>query len=70
MERENLKVNDIVLMISENTPRGKWPVGKVVDVFVSSDGVVRSANVKVGGSVYKRPVAKLCILELCDRPTA
>ena len=70
MERENLKVNDIVLMISENTPRGKWPVGKVVDVFVSSDGIVRSANVKVGGSVYKRPVAKLCILELCDRPTA
>ena len=45
--RRNLAVNDLVLVISPNTPRGSWPIGRVVNVHLSPDGVVRSADVKV-----------------------
>ena len=58
----NLRVNDVVLIIDENSPRGKWPTGRVTAVRCSDDGVVRSATVKTKNGEYLRPVAKLCIL--------
>ena len=32
--RRNLAVNDLVLVISPNTPRGSWPIGRVVNVHL------------------------------------
>ena len=61
--KENLKVNDIVLVADEDTPRGKWPLGIITDVELSSDGLVRSAVVRVNSKEKRRPINKLVFLE-------
>ncbi|XP_043199886.1 uncharacterized protein LOC122369305 [Amphibalanus amphitrite] len=62
-ETDNMKVDDVVLIVDENTPRGHWPLAKVTAVHLSSDGKIRSADVKTASGTYKRPVHKLCLLE-------
>lgn len=64
--RSNLAENDVVLVISPNTPRGHWPLGRVIQVMPGSDGVERRVLMKTGTGEYIRPVAKLCILEKDD----
>ena len=62
-ETNNLEVGDVVLIVDENTPRGLWPLARVVQVHPGSDGRVRSADVKTATSTYTRPANKLCLLE-------
>lgn len=61
--RRNLKPGDLVLVCEENSSRGNWPLGLVIDVNTSQDGLVRSAKVKVCNTLKTRPVVKLCLLE-------
>ena len=62
--QRNVCVNDLVLIVEKNTPRGHWPLGKVIDVTPGPDNVVRSATVKTKSGEYVRPVSKLCLLEV------
>ena len=59
----NLQENDVVLIVHPETPRGKWPLGRVTKVFRGSDDVIRSALVKTQNGEYHRPEVKLCLLE-------
>ena len=61
--RRSLEIGDLVLIADENVHHGKWPLGKVVDVFRGKDGHVRSAKVQTSLTVLSRPVTKLCFLE-------
>ena len=61
--KKDVKIGDIVLIVDNNSPRGKWPVGRIIDLFPGNDGVVCSVRVKTSSSVYTRPVVKLCLLE-------
>ena len=61
--RRSLEIGDLVLIADESVHRGKWPLGKVVDVFRGKDGYVRSAKVQTSLTVLTRPVTKLCFLE-------
>jgi len=61
--KPNLQVNDIVLIMDENSPRRAWPLARIIRVFTGRDGLVRSAQVKTRWSVLTRPVHKLCVLE-------
>ena len=40
--KRNLQIGDLVLVADETFSRGKWPLGRVVEVIVSRDGWVRS----------------------------
>ena len=60
----DLQVGDVVLVISPNTPRGHWPLGRITEVFPGKDGHVRVAKVQVGRNELTRPISKLCQLEL------
>ena len=62
-EKRDLEVGDLVLILSTDTPRGKWPLGRIVQVFPGPDGHVRTADVKVKGSILRRPIVKLCPFE-------
>ena len=62
-QRCNFKAGDLVLLVTENTPRGKWPLGLVTDVFPGRDGLVRAVTVKVGSTHKTRPITSLCQLE-------
>ena len=75
-------MGDVVLPMDENFPRGQWPLARVLEVFTTEDGLVRSAagktsctvtthakrqkkrEVKTTTTVLKRPIMKLCRLEL------
>ncbi|KAL9969332.1 hypothetical protein ACROYT_G021532 [Oculina patagonica] len=54
---------DLVLVMTDNLPRGRWPFARVTRVVRGNDGRVRSAEVKTKAGVYVRPVTKLCLLE-------
>ena len=58
------KLGDVVL-IGDKTPRLNWKIGRIIELIVSKDGVVRGALVQVAGtkSVWRRPVVSLFPLE-------
>jgi hypothetical protein len=61
--QDDLQVGDVVLVMATDTPRGKWPIGRVVQVFPGPDGRVRTADVKTSSVTIRRPSVKLCPLE-------
>ena len=62
--QRNLAVNDIVLLLDENTPRSIWPLGRVIEVYSNRGGrLVRSAKVKTRSTELVRPVDKIVLLE-------
>ena len=46
-ESWNVKVGDFVIVADPNTVRGKWHMGKVVQVFPGEDSLVRNVQVKM-----------------------
>ena len=63
-ERNNLKTNDVVLVLSVNTLRAHWPLGRVLQVHPGRDGRVRVVTVQTGNGVLTRPITQICPLEL------
>ena len=58
--QEELKEDDIVLIVSTDTPRGNWPIGRVMRVYPGKDGHTRVVRVQVGQNELLRPISKLC----------
>lgn len=61
--RRNAEVGDIVLLVDNSIPRGKWPLGRVLKTIPGRDGLVRTVEVKTQSSTLVRPIQKLCLLE-------
>ena len=61
--RPSLAIGDLVLIVDEDVHRGKWPLGRVEEVFRGKDGFVRSARIRTSLTTFIRPVTKLCFLE-------
>ena len=59
-----MKVDEIILVISADVPRGQWPLGRVVEVVERDDGFVRAVKVQVSGSVVTRTIKKICPFEV------
>ena len=59
------EVAHVVIVMSTETLREKWPLGGIIKVFPGKDNRVRVVDVQVGKTVYRRPVVKLCPLEQC-----
>ena len=64
--KENLRVNNIVLVADDDTPRGQWPLGIIVEVELSSDNLVRAVTIRYNGKEKRRPIHKLVFLEHHD----
>ncbi|XP_044585982.1 uncharacterized protein LOC123266020 [Cotesia glomerata] len=54
----------IVLLREDNIPPAQWALGKIVECYPGSDGVVRTALVKTAKSSFGRNVKKLAILPI------
>ena len=52
-----------MLVIDENMPRGKWPLGRIVKTFPGNDERIRVVEVKTKNSTLIRPITKLVLLE-------
>ena len=60
----NFKVEDIVLLLDDSAPRGKWPLGRVLDTYPDNLGIARQVLVHTRGNMLlRRPITKLgCFL--------
>ena len=61
--KQNIQEGDIVLVLSSNTPRGQWPLGRILDVYPGKYGHICVAKVQIGSQQFIRPISKLCPLE-------
>ena len=74
-EKRNVEVGNILLVLDDTVPRGRWPLGRVVAVYPGKDGVVRVVDMQVNGKVYRRSVHRLVPLDVTpvgstpDNPT-
>ena len=64
---QNYQIGDVVLVVEPNANRGQWPLGRIVEVYPGTDGLIRIVKVKVGKHYYLRPVHRLCPLEVDNR---
>jgi hypothetical protein len=62
-ESTNLKPGDVVMLVDQSNPRGRWPLARIEEVFAGKDGLVRTVRVLVGGKTYLRPITRLCAFE-------
>ena len=68
-EQKDVQVNDVVLVIDPDTPRGQWPLGRVLEVYPGKDNHARAVKVQVGRKELIRPVVKICPLECAKDDT-
>ena len=63
VERRNVQVDDVVIVADGNAVRGKWNIGRVVEVYPGQDGKVRNIKVKTASGEYSRPVTKIAVIQ-------
>ena len=61
--KDNIKVGELVLLKDDDKPRGHWPLARVLQTDLSSDGKVRSAKLKTTSGDLHRPITMICRLE-------
>ncbi|KAL4238005.1 hypothetical protein ACF0H5_002716 [Mactra antiquata] len=62
--QRDLQPNDVVIVVQPDTPRGRWPLGRILRVHQGQDGRVRVADVLMNGKEITRPISRLCPLEV------
>ena len=63
----NINVDDVVLVLEDNTPRGQWPLGRVEVVYPGVDGATRVVDVRVRGKLYRRAITRIVPLGVDGR---
>lgn len=66
----SIAIGSVVLIREDNTPRLKWPLGVVEEVFPGKDGFVRSVRIRTSKGVVLRPIQRLYDLEVSHYPDA
>ena len=56
---KNMKEGDVVLALENNLPRGRWPLGRIIETYPGKDGHTRVAKVQCGDRTLIRPIHKL-----------
>ena len=62
-QKEQININDLVLIKEDNIKRGQWPLGRIIELHPGEDGVVRVVTVRTSKGTYKRPAVKILRLE-------
>ena len=60
---KDLKEGDVVLALEKDVPRGRWPLGRILETYPGRDGHSRVAKVQCGDRTLVRPIHKLVPLE-------
>lgn len=66
VEKRDLKINDVVMILEKTNQRCHWPLGTVVEVFKGPDGHLRVVQVKTSKGDITRSITKLSFLEVTD----
>ena len=60
------KGGDIVLILEDKMPRGKWPLARIIETYPGKDKLIRTILLKTAKGQLKRPIQQCCKLELAD----
>ncbi|XP_014215750.1 uncharacterized protein LOC106644642 [Copidosoma floridanum] len=61
--QRSMQVGDLVLIKNELTPPGKWPLGRLIEIFKDLNSLVRVVRVRTSNTVSVRPIHKLILLK-------
>lgn len=64
VEKEPLKIGQMVVIGEENVAPAKWELAKIIKLIPSEDGIIRAVKVRTPKREIIRPVQKLCILPI------
>ncbi|XP_039451742.1 uncharacterized protein LOC120430700 [Culex pipiens pallens] len=65
-EKPNVRPGMVVLLEDKEAAPLQWKLGVVTNTYPGPDGLVRTADVRVGGTTVRRPITKLAILPIRD----
>lgn len=57
------QIGDLLLVVEDNLPRGRWNLGRIVKTFPGDDDLIRTVEVQTKQGTFKR----LCLLEEVER---
>ena len=60
---EDLKEDYVVLILDSKLPRGRWPLGRIIETYPGRDGYTRVAKIQCGANTVVRPIHKLVPLQ-------
>ncbi|GBM38341.1 hypothetical protein AVEN_107221-1 [Araneus ventricosus] len=63
-QKKNIKVGDLVVLIEDNMPTFKWPLGRVTKLYSGNDTLIRVVKVKTQNGEYKRAISRVCLLPM------
>ncbi|GFW80640.1 integrase catalytic domain-containing protein [Trichonephila clavipes] len=63
-KKQNVKVGDLVVIIEDNMPTFKWPLGRITEIYSGSDALIRVVKVKTQFGEYKRAISRVCLLPM------
>ena len=66
---ENLKIDDFVIVKEDFLPPTEWKLGRVVELFLGKDKIVRVAKILTSHGTIIRPLVKLCHLPHVNQPS-
>lgn len=69
VEVNPIRQGDLVVVVDPTLPRNTWPRGVVERVYPGPDGIIRSADVRTKGGVFRRPTTKLAVLQVEEAAT-
>lgn len=67
--KENLKLDDVVIIKNDQLPPNQWQIGKIIAVHPGDDQLVRVVTVQTSTGDYKRCVSKICRLPIDEKQT-
>lgn len=60
---KSIKIGDVVMMFDDER-RNSWKRGRIIDTIEGSDGQVRTVTIQTATGVYKRPAARIAVLDV------
>lgn len=66
--RRNIKVDDIVLIKTEEPTRNQWPIARVQETTQDKDGLVRKAKLVVGNASLNKKGIRIKQATILERP--
>ena len=62
VKKDNVRVGDLAVLIEDNLPTFKWPLGRIIELYKGGDNLVRVVKIKTQKGVYKRAISRVCLL--------
>ena len=62
VEKRNVRPDDIVIVSDPSALRGKWSIGRVLEVHPGPDGGVKNVEVKTSTGMYSRSITKIAVI--------